>query len=434
MSTAFPHISSQEAGPIAGHSESPSAGCAENRADGRFAARPAALRAEDLGLSPLATSETIPSAWYVDPDFHAFDQKVVLERSWQYVGPASRVAEPGTFVSDIVAGNPVVAVRDRAGQLRAFYNVCKHRGGPLVTAPCGAARMLQCQYHGWTYRLDGMLRGVPRFDRTELFDKRDYGLTEIAVDTWEGLLFVCLQPQETPPLRDVMQGIRERITGAQATHAAAPNPLYDLAAFTYAERDIYAVNANWKVYVDNYLEGYHLPLVHPELCDLLDFSTYVTETFDWYSLQHSPIKAESDAYGPANEQAYYYFVFPNLMLNILPGRLQVNRVDQAAANACSVVFDYYYGELGSPAAGRIAADRVAADRAFSDRVQAEDIEICEHVQRGLQSNAYDRGRFSYDLEAGVHHFQSVLKNAYRDELHAREAREPFRTAPPTRPE
>ncbi len=472
----------------------------ERRADGLLAARPAALRAEDLGISPLATSETIPSAWYVDADFHAFDRKVVLERSWQYVGPASRVAEPGTFVSDIVAGNPVVAVRDRAGRLRAFYNVCKHRGGPLVTTPCGAARMLQCQYHGWTYRLDGMLRGVPRFDRTELFDKRDYGLTEIAVGIWEGLLFVCLRPDETPPLADIMQGIRERITGVDpaarvpapgaadvlapgaaadytsrempakeksapeslAPESQAPNALYDLASFTYAARDVYAVKANWKVYVDNYLEGYHLPLVHPELCDLLDFSTYVTETFDWYSLQHSPIKAASKAYGAANEQAYYYFVFPNLMLNILPGRLQVNRVDQVASNACSVVFDYYYGQStsspgpnpGSESEGaepkappatthrttgrtvvdRIPPDRIAADRAFSDRVQAEDIDICEHVQRGLQSNAYDRGRFSYDLEGGVHHFQSALKRAYRDELYAREAGELSVAAPPTRPE
>lgn len=385
---------------------------------------------------PLATSETIPSAWYIDPEYHAFDQQVVMERSWQYLGPASRIAAPGSYISDFVAGNPVVAVRDQDGQLRAFYNVCKHRGGPLVTAPCGAARMLQCQYHGWTYRLDGMLRGVPRFDRTELFDKRDYGLTEIAVSAWEGLLFVCLRPEETPPLADIMQGIRERITGyAQGAPGGghAPNPLYDLVSFAYAARDTYDVKANWKVYVDNYLEGYHLPLVHPELCDLLDFSTYVTETFDWYSLQHSPIKAESEAYGAANEQAYYYFVFPNLMLNILPGRLQVNRVDQVAPNACSVVFDYYYGDFGtsdspgpqtSPTtadratADRATADRATADRAFSDRVQAEDIEICEHVQRGLASNAYDRGRFSYDLEGGVHHFQSVLKRAYRDELDA----------------
>ncbi|PIQ63819.1 MAG: (2Fe-2S)-binding protein [Bacteroidetes bacterium CG12_big_fil_rev_8_21_14_0_65_60_17] len=367
---------------------------------------PAALKADDLTTRPLATSQTIPSAWYTDPEFHAFDRRYVLERSWQYVGPASRTAEPFSYISDFVAGNPVVVVRDRGGTLRAFYNVCKHRGGPLVTAPCGTARMLQCQYHGWTYRLDGMLRGVPRFDRTELFDKRDYGLTEIAVATWEGLVFVCLRPDETPPLAEIMDGIRERIEASETGHPAAARSACDLASFQFAARDTYDVNANWKVYVDNYLEGYHLPLVHPELCDLLDFGTYNTETFDWYSLQHSPIRADSDACGPANEQAYYYFVFPNLMLNILPGRLQVNRVDQVRPNACSVVFDYYYGELPT------AADRAAADRTFSDRVQAEDIDICEHVQRGLESNAYDRGRFSYDLEGGVHHFQTRLKRAY----------------------
>lgn len=357
---------------------------------------PTELDPADLAVSDLARSETIPSAWYTAPAFHAFDRRTVLARSWQYIGAATDVAEPGSYVTDFVAGNPIVVARDRHEELSAFYNVCKHRGGPLATDRCGRAQMLQCQYHGWTYRMDGQLRGVPRFDRTELFDQRDYGLTRIQVDIWGGMIFVCLDPEGVPPLSKVMDGIPERI---------APQRLEDLS---FHQRDTYAVKCNWKVYADNYLEGYHIPLVHPELCDLLDFRSYVTETADQYSVQFSPIKTESAAYGPADGQAYYYFVFPNMMFNILPGRLQVNRVDARASNACSVVFDYYYS--AGPLEERV--QRMAEDRAFSDRVQAEDIDICEHVQRGLESDAYDRGRFSVDLEAGVHHFQQLLKDAY----------------------
>ncbi|MEQ9103062.1 MAG: SRPBCC family protein [Rhodothermales bacterium] len=345
----------------------------------------------DLEIAPLATSETIPSAWYTDPAFHAFDLAAVLARSWQYVGPASDVAEPGSYVTDFVAGNPVLVARDRTGALSAFYNVCKHRGGPLATDRCGRAQMLRCQYHGWTYRMDGMLRGVPRFDRTELFDKKNYGLTPIGVEIWEGLLFVCLEPENATPIAELFAGIPEHI---------APIRLTDPA---FRVRDSYDVACNWKVYVDNYLEGYHIPLVHPELCELLDYRSYETETFTHYSLQHSPIKNASTAYGPADGAAYYYFVFPNLMLNILPGRLQVNRVDALAPDRCRTLFDYY----------ATAEHNIDEDRAFSDRVQQEDIHICEHVQRGLASRAYDRGRFSYDLENGVHHFQSMLKTAYR---------------------
>lgn len=129
-----------------------------------------------------------------------------------------------------------------------------------------------------------------------------------------------------------------------------------------------------------------------------------------YSLQHSPLKDDDNIYGSASEQAFYYFIYPNIMLNILPGRLQVNRVDPQAWNACQTVFDYYY------TSETLAADpgRIQADRTFSDQVQAEDIDICERVQAGLESRAYDQGRFSYDLEGGVHHFQQLLKRSYRN--------------------
>lgn len=345
----------------------------------------------------LAVSKTIPSAWYVHPAYHEVDRRYIFERSWQYVCASDQLKNPGDHVTDMVAGNPIIVVRNKENRLSAFYNVCKHRGGPLSMDACGHEKVLQCKYHGWTYLLDGSLRGVPRFDRTELFDKKDFGLTPIAIEEWQGMVFVCLDPAHAPLFEHVIKGIEERIAPTQ------------LGTLQFHKRDNYAVKANWKVYVDNYLEGYHIPLVHPDLMSVLDFRSYQTETNDFYSLQFSPIKDGDHGYGSSADHAFYYFIFPNMMLNILPGRLQVNRVDAQDNKACNTVFDYYYSSI-TPTD---LEGRIKADLAFSDQVQQEDVEICEYVHRGLASNAYDQGRFSYDLEGGVHHFQILLKRAYK---------------------
>jgi choline monooxygenase len=348
----------------------------------------------------LERSKTVPSAWYVHPAYHDLDRKYVFSRSWQYMCSLRQLSKPGDYVTDTIAGNPIIVVRDKENDLKAYYNVCKHRGGPLAMDACGHSSVLQCKYHGWTYLLDGSLRGVPRFDRTELFDKKDFGLSAIAVRDWQGMVFVCLEPEFAPPFEEVVAGISERIS-----------PI-DLSSLLYHKRDLYSIKSNWKVYVDNYLEGYHIPLVHPDLMSVLDFRSYKTETEQYHSLQFSPLKDGDHTYGSSADQAFYYFIFPNMMLNIMPGRLQVNRVDAHALDACSTVFDYYYDSIEeSDIEGRIASDL-----SFSDLVQAEDIEICEHVHRGLASNAYDQGRFSYDLEGGVHHFQQCLKRSYRAAL------------------
>ncbi len=359
------------------------------------------IRLSDLGIQPLERSETIPSAWYTDAEMHDFDEEHVMATTWQCVGHSSQLKEPGDYVTATVANNPVVALRDKEGGVKAYYNVCKHRGGPLATEACGHLRkgVLQCQYHGWTYLLDGSLRGVPRFDRTDLFDKMDFGLTSIKFAEWEGLLFVNLD-DEPDPLEDQLAGIRERIAPQQ------------LGTKQFHSRVAYDIACNWKVYVDNFLEGYHIPLVHPELATMLDYRNYVTETHPNYSLQHSPLKGENNLYSTDRGEVFYYWIFPNIMLNILPGRLQINRVVPVAADRCEVIFDFYYDDVTSPE----GLKTIAEDLDFSERVQQEDIGICEHVQRGLASRAYDRGRFSVDAEEGVYHFQCLLKEAYRQAL------------------
>ncbi|HET9152156.1 MAG TPA: SRPBCC family protein [Gemmatimonadales bacterium] len=346
----------------------------------------------DLVAEPLARARTIPSAWYTDPRFLDADREWIFARTWQGIAHAAQVAAPGQFVTDVIAGEPVIVVRGKDGVLRAFYNVCRHRGGPLALEREGAANALQCKYHGWTYLLDGCLRGVPAMDRTELFDKKDFGLRPVRVETWQGLVFVNLDP-EAAPLATFVEGIAERI---------APLRLDQLC---FGRRVEYPVACNWKVYVDNYLEGYHVPYVHPELARLYDYRQYVTTVHPWYSLQHSPLTGDNLYSRDGGGEAFYYCLFPNFMLNILPGRLQTNLVLPDGPDRCRVVFQYFYDEL-DPA-------RVEADVAYSDGVQAEDAEICARVQQGLGSRAYDTGRFSVKYESGVHHFQELVRAAYR---------------------
>ena len=353
------------------------------------------LKTADLRVRPLARAETIPSAWYVDPGFHTVDQDAVFAKTWQHVADVGQLGRPGDHIVTQVAGEPIIVVRGQDGELRAFFNVCRHRGGPLAMKD-GNADMLICKYHGWTYRLDGMLRGVPHFNHVELFDKRDYGLTHVHLTVWEGLVFVSLA-ERPKPVETYLAGIRERI---------APTKIGDL---TFERRIEYDVRANWKVYVDNYLEGYHVPYVHPELYSLYDYEGYVTEVHDWYSVQVGPLTGDRNVYTAGGGEGLYYQVFPNLMLNVVPGRLQSNVVIPTAPDRCKVVFRYYYDDVASPA----ARARIEEDIAFSDRVQTEDAEICERVQQGLSSRAYDRGRFSVRFEEGVYHFQNLLKNAYR---------------------
>ncbi len=353
------------------------------------------LSGRDLEVLPLERAETIPSAWYTDPRFHALDRACVFGTTWQHVGDVQQLARPGDHLLADVAGEPVIVVRGTEGELRAFFNVCRHRGGPLALKD-GNADMLICRYHGWTYRLDGMLRGVPHFNQVELFDKQDYGLVPVRLAVWEGLVFVNLGA-DPRPIETCFAGISERVAPTR------------LAGLRFARRLDYEVRCNWKVYVDNYLEGYHVPYVHPELHQLYDYEGYVTEVHDRYSVQVGPLTGERNVYTGGGGEALYYQIFPNLMLNVVPGRLQSNVVIPLAADRCKVIFRYYYDDVLSPA----ARERIEADIAFSDKVQQEDAEICERVQKGLGSRAYDKGRFSVRFEEGVYHFQTLLKAAYR---------------------
>lgn len=356
------------------------------------------IQPAELEHPPVERAETIPSHWYTAPEFHELDIEAVLGTGWQCAGHISRIPEAGDAYPLLAGGNPVLILRDSEGEVRAFYNVCRHRGGPLLQQP-GSARFLKCLYHGWTYRLDGSLRGVPHFDRAELFDKDAFGLTPLRCEIRQGFIWISLQEagaEPHPPLDELLHGIQDR-TGHLNTET-----------LQFAGEVVYEVACNWKVYIDNYLEGYHIPHVHPELCDLLSFQDYKTECAKWHSLQYSPFRQAASIYSDGSGEAYYYFVYPNTMLNILPGRVQLNRVEPVDAGHCRVHFEYYYDDVTSEA----GKTKHQQDMAYSDKVQQEDMEICEAVQLGLRSKAYDRGRFSPKMETALHHCQGLLKQSY----------------------
>ncbi|WP_281850855.1 SRPBCC family protein [Dyella sp. GSA-30] len=355
------------------------------------------LSPDTLAPQKLDVALTLPARFYTDARMPALDASAIFARSWQLVCHQSQLLNVGDHVVTEIAGLPLLIVRSDAATIRAFHNVCRHRAGPIANCDGKGAQNLRCRYHGWTYGLDGVLRGAPEMGRTPDFNPADIRLPEVRVHLWQGLVFVAIG--EAPPFDEFVAGIDARLGPHRALHD-----------YEFHHRESYDVACNWKVYVDNYLEGYHVPHIHPGLNSLLDYRSYITETAQWYSFQFSPLESGDDLYGSG--EALYYFLYPNAMLNILPGRLQTNRVLPLGVDRCRVEFDFYYTPASSPE----AQARRAKDIAFSDEVQDEDVTICEDVQRGLASGSYEAGRLNPLRENAVHHFHEMVRRAYRDSL------------------
>ncbi len=358
-----------------------------------------------LASQPLATATALPPACYTSEEFTAIDRNAVFARSWQLLARADSVVAPGDHAVAEIADVPLVIVRGDDHELRAMHNVCRHRAGPLALCDGRAARSLVCRYHGWTYTLDGQLRGAPDMDRAEDFAIDAVRLPPARVSRWQGLVFAALlKPGAEPDVgaADAWLPRLSEITAAIEPRVAA----LDLASYEFDRRVSYEIDCNWKVYVDNYLEGYHLALVHPALARALDTKRYRTHLGRWHSLQESPLQPGPAEAGVGAQHALYYFIYPNTMLNILPGRMQTNRVVPLGTRRCRVDFDYFFR-------ADVSLESRAADRAFADQVQTEDGAICERVQRGLASGSYAAGRLNPNQESGVWHFQELLRAAYR---------------------
>ncbi len=363
-----------------------------------------------LDVNPrLECAETLASRFYTNPKMLTLEKEQIFRRTWQLVGTLNQpcgevrgtkrtIADPETYFTFEVASEPVVVARDKAGTLRAFSNVCRHRAGPIAQG-AGCQHVLNCAYHGWTYTLDGRLIGTPEIDGAEFFDRSKMGMVPLRCETWEHFIFVNFDAQ-APPLAEFLGNIPQQASD------------FRFAGLGLTERRDYIVNCNWKVYVDNYLDAYHIPVVHPGLMEEIDYPRYRTQTFRYYSQQLGPLKdlkpndTGARVYPPGIglKEALYFWVFPNLMLNFYPDNIQLNLIVPLSHEKTLTIFEWYFHDVASQKTKECAAKAIG----LSDLVQREDLQICEAVQRGLQSATYERGRYSVKRENGVHHFHMLL--------------------------
>jgi len=346
--------------------------------------------------TPLAEALTIPATWYVDPRIAEMERRAVFARSWQLVGRAEQVQKPGQYITWELAGEPLLVVRGNDQVLRGFFNVCRHHAAAVVTAAEGETRNLRCPYHGWTYTLEGELSGTPDFAGVCNFDRAANGLAPIETAVWENWVFVKLD-SGGPALEgflgaDLIGRMRELAPGA----------------FRWMERRRYTLDCNWKVFVDNYLDGgYHVPHLHKGLDSVLDYSHYTIETGERFCLQSSPVvtkgaEAQTGAVR-SGSRAFYYWIYPNFMINLYEGVMDTNLVIPLGIDRTEVIFDFYFTDVSER-----ARERNLASIAVGERIQGEDVAICESVHRGLASRSYAAGRLSVRRDAGEPLFHNLL--------------------------
>jgi phenylpropionate dioxygenase-like ring-hydroxylating dioxygenase large terminal subunit len=350
----------------------------------------------------MATStdaRTLPFDWYSNPEVLRLERERVFRSAWQYAGRADQVADPGSFFTCDAVGVPVVVVRDKEGLLRAFLNVCRHRGS-VVCEGEGSRETLQCPYHAWTYNLDGSLRAAPRTEREEGFDKSQLGLVQVQVDAWGPFVFVNVDPG-APPLAEHLGELPELVTAAGL----------DLGSLRFLHRATSEYEANWKICCENFLECYHCQVAHPAFSKVVDVSVdaYVLEQSATFSTQYGPVrevwKGEFDPRGPV-ERGQFHFLWPNITINIMPGQpnVSIGPVVPLAAERTGRFLDYF---VGSDVEDAWIADLLE----FDNQVGAEDKVLVERVQKGVRSGAIEHGRLLLESERLMAHFQSQVVEA-----------------------
>lgn len=344
--------------------------------------------------APLEHAWTPPASWYRGPDLE-LEARTTFRRRWLAVGRTDQVAGMGSYFCGRVLDESFVVLRDLEGELRALHNVCRHHAAPLLAGQ-GTCRELVCPYHGWTYDLQGSLRRAPGLGAAKDFDRADFALPPIGVATFGPLVLIRLEEDPAPLERETAP-------------LAAALPPAQLAPLAWVARRRYELACDWKVYVENYLDGgYHVAGLHAGLAGQLDLESYRTELAGAVVVQRCrgggrEAPSAGDFRARIGAEAVYAWLHPNLMLNRYGPVLDSNIVLPLGPERCEVIFDWWM----EPAAAR-DADFVARSLEASERVQGEDIEICEAVQLGLRSSSYQRGRLAPGHEAGMHLFHRLL--------------------------
>jgi len=333
---------------------------------------------------PTELARTPPAHWYVSDERDRVERRSVLSAGWQVVAHRDEVDRPGSYVAGCDSGEPWVLVRDLAGELRAFSNVCRHNGTQVAQGQ-GQAETLVCPYHGWAYRLDGRLAKAPRIGGVKQFDRSEFSLPPLGLFQWGPLIFLNLSGDAPPP------ELSELSRRLDATH---------WEKLVRVERRSYEIACNWKVFIDNYLDGgYHVPFLHPDLSSELDLKGYKTELFERYSIQS--VSPAEDASRRLSADALYAWVHPTLMLNRYGPMMDINVVSPLGPQRCRVQFDWYFEP-------ECSTEFIAKSIASSEQVQVEDIAISESLQVGMGSMHFTPGIYAPGVEMGKHHFHRLV--------------------------
>jgi choline monooxygenase len=347
----------------------------------------------------IAQAWSLPALFYTGAETLISENQRIFSCTWQVVGHRDRLAKPGDYFTTELAGEPLLLVRGTQQELRGFYNVCRHRAGPPAEG-CGSRKLFRCGYHGWTYDLAGKLVSAPEFEGVQEFDREHFSLAPVRAEEWFNFIFVNLDPA-AKPLIETLGQLPEQVEK------------FSFNGMKLFERRTYEMHCNWKTYVDNYLEGYHLPSVHPGLNRELDYSAYTVEPYARHVRQFSPIRGAQA--GDVTSRRYaaakldlttdYFWIFPNWMLNCYPDNISLNIVLPIGPERSLAIFEWYLPEKD------LGSDAAKASVEFSDQIQKEDVAICEIVQKNLRSRSYDRGRYSVKQETGVHAFHRMYAEA-----------------------
>jgi choline monooxygenase len=346
----------------------------------------------------IARAETLPADVYVDLAWYERAKEKIFARSWQFIGEAAQVKTPGQVrpftLLEGCLDEPLLLAVDEKMQTHCLSNVCTHRG-TLVVEGEGQLKGMRCRYHGRKFALDGSFVSMPEFDGVANFPSEKDNLPRVALERWGPFLFCNLNPAFS--FAEWIEPLNKRVSFL---------PLDRTVFDPSASRD-YFLKANWALYCDNYLEEFHLPYVHGSSLSGLDYGEYRTELYRYGTLQIGVGKSKDDSFAlpkghpdaGKNIAAFYYWLFPNLMMNFYPWGVSVNVVYPLGPDRTKVSFLSYVWDKDRQSSG------VGADL---HRIEMEDEEVVEAVQRGVRSRLYDRGRYSPRREAGTHHFHKLL--------------------------
>jgi len=346
---------------------------------------------------------------YLEPEVVRLEQRAIFERTWQLAGHVSDLTEPGSYLTTEVVDQPVLVVRDHDGEIRAFRNVCRHRGSRLLAGSGRCGKAIRCLYHGWTYRTDGTLIGVPEGRDIPDLDKSRLGLHQVRAEVFCGLIFVNLDPG-AEPLGERLGGLAERLAR------------YDLPSLKRFGRGGDVQPANWKVVVENYIEGYHIPIAHPSLMRLLDYQRYDVEVFDDWVWFEAPMRDKpsdnrlervyqrlvrpAPGLGPEDQRVWrFVLIYPNTTIDLYPDQVNTWRLWPDGAD---VTRDDWgtFRHPGAPASSRVV-QRI--NNALNSTVLKEDVDLVDNVQRGIRSRGYHPGPLS-QREAAVAWFADRIRS------------------------